>query len=104
MTSPKREDPGRLTGVPTTYETGTDAKQVTDPGHRSAPARHQRVTARAFLAAPIGRRQQHALVVPTCPRCAHLHIHRAAGPHGGRRTGSCGATDTVIVAGRKRAS
>lgn len=59
-------------------------------------------TAQGFATPPSGRRVLWAVVVPTCPACGHLHLHRSTGRHGGRRTGSCGATYLVVLAGAKR--
>jgi hypothetical protein len=52
---------------------------------------------------PAGRRRYWALIVVRCVHCAHLHQHRATGPHGGLRVGSCGRPYRVVIAGAKRA-
>lgn len=55
-----------------------------------------------FAHPPAGRRRYWALIVPTCYWCRHLHQHRATGPDGGLRVGSCGRRYRVRVAGNKR--
>ncbi|MCA1671731.1 MAG: hypothetical protein LC799_05850 [Actinobacteria bacterium] len=60
------------------------------------------VRAKAFAASPTGRRTLWTLVVPRCPFCSHLHLHRATGPHPGRRVGSCGESYFVLISGSKR--
>jgi hypothetical protein len=58
----------------------------------------------AYASPPIGRCQRWVLIVPRCPACAHCHVHRSTGPHGGRRTGSCGASYSVVLAGWQRSA
>jgi hypothetical protein len=57
----------------------------------------------AYAAPPIGRRRMWALVVPDCPWCRHLHLHRATGREGGLRVASCGRPYRLRVAGTRRA-
>lgn len=68
--------------------------------HRNTQRQRPQVFAAGFIAEPIGRRTEPALIVPRCPKCLCLHLHRGRGD---QRTGSCGATYTVIIAGGKRA-
>jgi len=70
--------------------------------HNGSREPRQLPRAKAFAAAPAGRRTLWTLVVPRCPSCSHLHLHRATGPHPGRRTGSCGAAYFLVIAGSKR--
>jgi hypothetical protein len=74
--------------------------QATDRLDRSSPAGQREVTAVAYSSPPIGRCSLWVLIVPRCPSCLHTHVHRSSGDHGGRRTGSCGATYRVVIAGR----
>jgi hypothetical protein len=76
-------------------------RQATDHDERTAE-RRQLARAKAFAAPPAGRRTLWTIVVPRCPSCSHLHLHRATGPHPGRRTGSCGSTYLLVIAGSKR--
>lgn len=71
-------------------------------GQRNPSARPREVLASGFAAPPAGRRTKWAIVIPTCPFCGYLHLHRAAGDHGGRRTSSCGREYRVVLAGSKR--
>jgi hypothetical protein len=78
--------------------------QATEP-HQDMPPEDQRrkvVVAVAFVAPPSGRRRLHTLVVVRCPRCGAMHFHRSTGAHGGQRTGSCGASYVVVIAGHGR--
>lgn len=70
------------------------------PVQRTTPAEQRKVTTGGFAAAPAGRRTSWAVIVPRCPFCQHLHLHRATGPHGGRRTASCGREYVIVLAGR----
>lgn len=71
-----------------------DPSQGTAKGHP--------IEARGFAAPPAGRRTTWALVVPQCPFCGHLHLHRAKGKHSGLRVGSCGRMYQIILAGQRR--
>jgi hypothetical protein len=73
-----------------------------DHPQRSASGRQLMAPATAVLAAPIGRHHMWALMVPRCSVCERLHIHRPTGPHGGPRTGGCGAAYRVVVADQCR--
>jgi hypothetical protein len=88
--SPGDED--RPSGINTLH--GTDRDQRT-PDDRP-------VVAFGFAAAPAGRRTKWALVIPQCPHCFRLHLHRADGPRGGLRIGSCGRVYRVQLAGWRR--
>jgi hypothetical protein len=83
---------------------GSDGDRGRSDSEDSAPVRQREVTAVAYLSPPIGRRSLWAVVVVRCPICSHLHIHRSTGPHGGRRTGSCGTSYRIVIAGRRRGS
>jgi hypothetical protein len=72
------------------------------PEQRQAQPSAHLVEVRGFAAAPFGRRRFWAIVVPSCPHCGYLHLHRAQGEHGGDRTGSCGRGYRVVIAGQKR--
>lgn len=66
-------------------------------------ARVKGLTAVGYLAPPIGRRTQWAIVVPRCVSCGFLHIHRStSGDVARQRTGSCGAVYRIVIAGGKR--
>jgi hypothetical protein len=88
-------EPGR----PTLTSNGCRATKL--PQSTTEHQRHN-LTAVAFVAVPSGRRTLHTLVVPRCPVCSCMHFHKARGPHGGQRKGSCGAVYVVVIAGRGR--
>lgn len=90
--------------VATTAPTTTKTRHQESPIQSTTPAGQCKVTARGFVAAPAGRRTFWAVIVPRCPFCQHLHLHRATGPHGGRRTASCGRAYVVVLAGHKGAA
>ncbi|SFO52626.1 hypothetical protein SAMN05216207_10786 [Pseudonocardia ammonioxydans] len=70
---------------------------------RPEPARPRFRDAVAFAHPPAGRRHMWAIVVPTCPACSHMHLHRsAAAPEEEVRIGSCGAAYRLRLAGAKR--
>jgi hypothetical protein len=59
-----------------------------------------RLTAHGVWYPPSGRRHLGAVVVPFCPACAHLHLHRAVrvgSVDGHVRVGSCGAAYVLSV-------
>lgn len=97
MTETKRDGPVAYGPAPEiSHRHSADAAQATAPG------RQAQLIASGFAAPPAGRRRLWAVVIPTCPACGLLHLHRSTGQHGGTRTGSCGAEYRVVLAGDKR--
>ena len=92
--------PTQRGGVPAQHPAPeTSRHQAADQSEGSA---ERLARAKAFAAPPAGRRTLWTLVVPRCPFCAHLHLHRGTGPHPGRRVGSCGTAYFLVIAGSKR--
>lgn len=70
-------------------------------GHRSASAHpcQADVVARGVYGPPAGRRTLGAIVVPSCPFCGYLHLHRSTVARGGHRMAGCGREYVVVLAG-----
>ena len=104
--------PGQQPDAPANTEkiSKTRSRGTTDRGEHTAvpPARTVRwdrsatLTAVAYATPPIGRCRRWVVIVPRCPACGYAHVHRDTGAHGGRRTGSCGATYRLVITGRRR--
>ena len=96
--------PDRRNGSP---PQGAAAKEIkhhssTDHHDDSAGRRQRGLIAVAFASPPIGRRSMWTLVVSRCVACGYVHVHRVAGSHGGRRTGSCGVSYRIVIAGQRK--
>lgn len=76
---------------PTTANVPTTPQQAGPADGRTSP----RLIANATAYAPVGRRQQHVLLVRSCPLCAGAHLHRGA-QHGGRRRAGCGRGEYLV--------
>lgn len=73
------------------------------PGERNTGSRQGVLIAPGFISPAIGRRHLALVVIPRCPACSYVHVHRSNAVNVvGKRTGSCGATYIVRIAGSKR--
>ena len=98
MIQEQRRGSGRPPDHPAATKIGTATKRYRD--QRNTHVEGDEVTARGFYGPPAGRRTLGAIVVPLCPHCRCMHLHR--GDHGGLRTGSCGKTYRIVLAGSQR--